>query len=67
MHVGTFLQVNDTSLEYLDCDIAVPLLNVDKIDLVLYREVAPNVGSNRVSGVATFVNNINHELKDSSV
>ncbi|KAL3983106.1 PDZ domain (Also known as DHR or GLGF) family protein [Acanthocheilonema viteae] len=32
------LQINDTSLQYLDCDLALPLLQVDEIEMVLYRE-----------------------------
>uniref|UniRef100_A0A0N5AVQ6 PDZ domain-containing protein n=1 Tax=Syphacia muris TaxID=451379 RepID=A0A0N5AVQ6_9BILA len=58
------LQVNETSLEYLDCDIAVPLLNVDKIDLVLYRE-APTA----LNTCSNFANNTvsARQLKDSSV
>ncbi|TMS39282.1 hypothetical protein L596_005831 [Steinernema carpocapsae] len=32
------LQVNDTSLQYLDCDLAVPLLSTDTVDLLLYRD-----------------------------
>uniref|UniRef100_A0A1I7YQU2 Glutamate receptor-interacting protein 1 n=1 Tax=Steinernema glaseri TaxID=37863 RepID=A0A1I7YQU2_9BILA len=32
------LQVNDTSLQYLDCDLAVPLLSTDTVDLLLHRD-----------------------------
>lgn len=31
-------QINDTSLQYLDCDLALPLLQVDEVEMVLYRE-----------------------------
>uniref|UniRef100_A0A0R3S2A7 PDZ domain-containing protein n=1 Tax=Elaeophora elaphi TaxID=1147741 RepID=A0A0R3S2A7_9BILA len=36
------LQINDTSLQYLDCDLALPLLQVDEIEMVLYREADPS-------------------------
>ncbi|KAH7702421.1 hypothetical protein AAVH_30423, partial [Aphelenchoides avenae] len=36
------LKINDTSVAYLNCDLAVPLLSMDHVDLLLHRDPALN-------------------------
>ncbi|VDK51845.1 unnamed protein product [Anisakis simplex] len=61
------LQVNDTSLQFLDCDLAVPLLSVDRIELLLYRDGTLNC----IDEVDEAINNTaalnRFNLKDSAV
>ncbi|VDN08252.1 unnamed protein product [Thelazia callipaeda] len=57
------LQINDTSLQYLDCDLALPLLQVDEIELLLYREIYMPKNDAREN----FRNSLNLNLRDSAV
>ncbi|KAK6111480.1 PDZ domain (Also known as DHR or GLGF) family protein [Brugia pahangi] len=60
------LQINDTSLQYLDCDLVLPLLQVDEIEMVLYRE---NDSSTNIidDDEESYRNNINLSLRYSAV
>uniref|UniRef100_F1KUU9 Glutamate receptor-interacting protein 1 n=1 Tax=Ascaris suum TaxID=6253 RepID=F1KUU9_ASCSU len=60
------LQVNDTSLQYLDCDLAVPLLTADRIELILYRD--PALKSIQEEDEAfSCISSVNLSLRDSAV
>ncbi|MFH4976596.1 hypothetical protein AB6A40_003305 [Gnathostoma spinigerum] len=60
------LKVNDTSLQYLDCDLAVPLLSASKIDLLLYRDASLR-NARDDDEVSSCVGSISLSLKDSAV
>ncbi|EFO15892.1 hypothetical protein LOAG_12616 [Loa loa] len=60
------LQINDTSLQYLDCDLALPLLQVDEIEMILYRET--NSSTNIIDDdEESYCNSINLSLRYSAV
>uniref|UniRef100_A0A915Q1Q7 PDZ domain-containing protein n=1 Tax=Setaria digitata TaxID=48799 RepID=A0A915Q1Q7_9BILA len=60
------LQINNTSLQYLDCDLALPLLQVDEIEMVLYRE-ADSPKSIIEDDEESFRSSINLSLRYSAV
>ncbi|VDN17374.1 unnamed protein product [Gongylonema pulchrum] len=57
-------KVNGTSLQYLDCDLALPLMNVAEIEMLLYREP---VSSNACDDEADCRSSVNLSLHDSAV
>ncbi|VDM47222.1 unnamed protein product [Toxocara canis] len=60
------LQVNETSLQYLDCDLAVPLLSADRIELILYRDPALKSIQEEDEAISS-ISSVNLSLRDSAV
>uniref|UniRef100_A0A914RV02 PDZ domain-containing protein n=1 Tax=Parascaris equorum TaxID=6256 RepID=A0A914RV02_PAREQ len=58
--------VNDTSLQYLDCDLAVPLLTADRIELILYRDPALKSIQEEDESFSC-ISSVNLSLRDSAV
>ncbi|KAK0399663.1 hypothetical protein QR680_003151 [Steinernema hermaphroditum] len=59
------LQVNDTSLQYLDCDLAVPLLSTDTVNLLLYRDPTMKMIAEEEE-LSSCVSSVNLNIKDTA-